>query len=90
VISGTAFDVTVTALDVYGHIAIGYLGTVTFSSGDSDPGVTLPAGYVFTAGDQGVHTFAGGFTFITTGDQTLTVTDTTDGTITTTILVTVS
>jgi hypothetical protein len=38
----------------------------------------LPADYTFTTGaggDNGVHTFSGGVTLVTLGDQTLTVTD---------------
>ena len=41
---GTAFDVTVTAQDVYGNTVTSYLGAVTFSS--SDPyGAGLPPDY---------------------------------------------
>ena len=80
--SNTPFDVTVTALDAYGHTAVGYLGTVTFGATDTDPGVLLPADYTFTADDQGVHPFVGAFVLITLGDQTLTATDTADQTIT--------
>ncbi len=76
VTSNTPFDVTVTALDVYGHTAAGYLGMVTFSTSDVDPGVVLPADYTFTAQDGGVHAFPAGIILITPGDQTLTVTDT--------------
>jgi hypothetical protein len=90
VVSNTPFDVTITAVDAYGHIAVGYLGTVTIGSSDSDPGVTLPAEYIFTSADQGVHTFVGGFSLVTVGDQTLTVTDTTVGTMNSTIPVTVT
>jgi hypothetical protein len=75
------FDVTVTALDAYGHTAVGYLGTVTFSSVDTDPGIVLPPDYTFAAGDDGVHTFVGGFTLVTLGDQTVTAVDTNDPTI---------
>lgn len=82
VTSNTPFDVTVIALDAYGHIATGYAGTVTFSSTDTDPGIVLPADYTFTAGDQGVHTFVGSVSLVTVGDQSLTVTDTADPTIT--------
>jgi hypothetical protein len=79
---GTAFDVTVTVVDAYGNTVPTYLGTVTFSSTDPDPGVLLPADYVFMAADQGTHTFAGGATLYTTGEQTLRVTDTSDSTVT--------
>jgi hypothetical protein len=79
VTAGTPFDVTVTALDAYGHIASGYTGTVTFSSSDTDPSVVLPAAYAFTANDQGTHIFVDGFTLITPGDQSLTATDSVSG-----------
>src|SRR5207253_5602741 len=36
VVPGAGFDVTVTALDPYGNIDTNYLGTITFSSSDSD------------------------------------------------------
>jgi hypothetical protein len=80
--SGTPFDATVTAVDPFGQVAVGYTGTVTFSTSDTDSGVVLPADYTFTADDGGVHTFTdtglGEITLVTPGDQTLTVTDTTD------------
>ncbi len=81
-VSGTPFDITVTALDPYGNIDTNYQGTVTFSTTDPDGGVVLPADYTFTTGDgsdNGVHTFPGGVTLVTVGDQTLTVTDTVSG-----------
>jgi hypothetical protein len=90
VTSGTPFDVTITAQDANGLTAVGYQGTVTFGSTDTDPGVVLPASYTFTAADQGVHTFVGGCTLITVGNQTLTATDTSDPTITGTATVTVN
>jgi hypothetical protein len=83
------FDVTVAALDAYGHTAVGYLGAVTFSSSDTDPGVVLPVDYTFTANDGGVHVFAGGFTLVTAGNQTLTATDTGDTMITGSAIVSV-
>jgi len=80
--SATPFDLTITALDPYGNIDTNYQGTVTFSTTDPDSGVVLPADYTFTTGvggDNGVHTFSGGVTLVTVGDQTLTVTDTVSG-----------
>lgn len=43
--------------------------------------MVLPADYTFTgeAGDNGAHTFPGGVTLATVGDQTITVTDTVSG-----------
>jgi hypothetical protein len=86
--SGTPFDVTISALDPYGNTAVNYQSTVTFSTSDTDPGVVLPTDYTFTAADAGVHTFMGGVTLITPGDQTITATDTAGG-ITRTATVTV-
>jgi WD40-like Beta Propeller Repeat len=81
-VSGTPFDITITALDAYGNIDTNYQGTVTFSTSDPDPGVVLPADYTFTTGDggdNGVHTFPGGVMLLTLGDLTLSVTDTVSG-----------
>jgi adhesin/invasin len=75
-------------------VAIGYIGTVTFSTTDPDKGVILPADYTFTADEGGVHTFTdtgrGETTLITPGDQTITATDTKDDTITGNAIVTVT
>jgi predicted outer membrane repeat protein len=79
--SGVPFDVTVTAVDPFGQAAVGYLGTVTFSTSDPDSGVVLPADYAFQLSDAGQVTFPGGVTLITPGTQTLTVADTADNTI---------
>jgi hypothetical protein len=57
VTTGTPFSITVTALDPYGNTVPSYTGTVEFFSTDAN--ATLPANYPFTAGDAGVHTFAG-------------------------------
>jgi sugar lactone lactonase YvrE len=78
-VSGTPFDITVTALDPSGNIDTSYQGTVTFSTTDPDSGVVLPADYTFTIGvgsDNGVHIFTSGVSLVTLGDQKLTVTDT--------------
>jgi hypothetical protein len=87
--SGTAFDVTVIAVDPYGNTDTNYQGTVTFTTSDTDPGVVLPTDYTFQASDAGMATFAGGATLVTLGDQTITATDTTSG-ITGTTTVTVA
>ncbi len=69
--AGTAFTVTVTALDANNHVAAGYADTVQFSSSDSAAG--LPSDYTFRAADRGVHTFS--VTLKTAGPQTVTATD---------------
>ena len=79
VTAGTPFDVTVQAVDTFGQVAFGYTGTVTFSTTDPDPGVVLPGAYPFRAGDQGTHTFSGGFTLLTPGTWTLTAADAAGG-----------
>jgi hypothetical protein len=81
-VSGTPFDITVTALDPSGNTDTNYQGAVTFSTSDPDSGVVLPVDYTFTTGDgsdNGVHAFPGGVTLLTLGDQTLTVTDKVSG-----------
>jgi hypothetical protein len=88
--SGVPFDVTVMAVDPFGQVAVGYLGTITFSSSDPDAGVVLPADYAFQLSDAGQVTFPGGVTLISPGDQTLTVIDTADKTLTGSAVVTVS
>ena len=72
-----AFTVTVTALDAYGNIAKGYLGTIHFTC--SDHRAILPSDYTFVAADAGVHTFM--VTLQSSGTQTLTATDTHTGSI---------
>ncbi len=73
---GAPFDITVTARDNYGNAATGYTGTVHFTKTDSGGGSAVPGNYTFVAGDNGVHTFAGGVTFVTGHSQTVTATDT--------------
>jgi streptogramin lyase len=80
-VSGTAFDITITALDPNGNIDTGYQGTVTFTSSDAYPGL-LPADYTFTSAEQGTHTFSGGVTFFTAGTQRLYVQDTANSSLT--------
>ena len=86
--TGSATDGTVTAYDVNGNVAIGYRGTIHFTS--TDGAATLPLNYTFTATDSGIHTFPGGFTFRTSGSQVVTATDIANATITGTRGVTVA
>jgi hypothetical protein len=77
--AGTPFNLTVTAVDVYGNVLPTFTGTVNFT--DTATGATLPAKYTFTTGsgkDNGVHTFTG-LVLNTKGLQTLTVTDSKTG-----------
>ena len=75
-------------MDPYGNTAVNYQGTVAISTSHTDPGIVLPADYTFTAADAGVHTLTAGLTLLTSGDQTITATDTSSG-ITRTVTVTV-
>jgi hypothetical protein len=72
VTAGQPFDVTVTALDPYGQVAVGYTGSVELDS--TDPAAPYLGSYAFTLADGGSYTFAG-VTLVTTGPQTLTATD---------------
>jgi hypothetical protein len=77
--AGAAQTFTVSARDLYGNVAPGYLGTVHFTS--TDPKGVLPADYTFTSAAAGQHTFSG-LALQTAGAQTLTVTDTVTATFT--------
>src|SRR5262249_51625319 len=76
--AGSAFTITVTALDVFNNPVTGYTGTVHFRSSDTAgvPLVVLPVNYHFVSGDHGVHTFISGVTLVTAGSRSVTVTDT--------------
>jgi hypothetical protein len=74
--AGSAFDITLTALDPYGNINPDYAGTVHFTTTDSDQNVVLPPDYTFQPDDQGVHIFAGQTILQTQGSQKVTATDT--------------
>jgi hypothetical protein len=76
------FTLTVTARDRFGNTATGYRGTVHFTTTDAGAGVNLPLDYLFTAADNGAHTFTNGATLMTVGTQTVTATDTINSSIT--------
>ncbi|GFE56990.1 S8 family serine peptidase [Geobacter sp. AOG1] len=78
--AGTPFTVTVTAQDSYGNTDTNYTGTVQFTSSDSGA-VILPANYHFVASDNGSHAFTN-VTLVTAGSQTVTLTDTTNSSMT--------
>jgi hypothetical protein len=86
VLHGTAFSITVTAVDAYGNVAAGYRGAVKFTT--SDGGASLPGKYTFTASDSGVHTFTG-LILRRKGKQTITITDTSNGALTGTDIINV-
>ncbi len=72
VISGVPTSFTVTAFDLYGNVAVGYTGTVAFTSTDSS--ATLPGNFPFTSTYAGTHSFTA--TLKTAGTQTIFATDT--------------
>jgi len=77
--AGTPINITVTAEDQYGNIIPEYNGTVHFTSTDPYP-ASLPSDYTYDpAVDGGSHLFT--VTFYTAGFQTLTVADTSNGSI---------
>jgi hypothetical protein len=76
---GVPFSLTITVEDAYGNIVTGYTGTIHFTSSDSL--AHLPANYTFTAGNNGAHTFTG-LVLKKAGNQTITVTDTKNNSIT--------
>ncbi len=81
--AGSSFSFTVTAQDKFGNTAVGYTGTVHFTSSDSEP--TLPADSTLS---NGVGSFSA--TLTSSGTQTITATDTTFAAITGTTGITVS
>jgi subtilisin-like proprotein convertase family protein len=81
--AGTAFTVTVTALDAYGNTATRYAGTVHFTSSDGQ--AVLPVNSTLS---NGTGTFS--VTLKTAGSQTLTAADTAGGTLTGNATVSVS
>jgi hypothetical protein len=80
VTAGVPFDLTVTVIDRFRQLAVGYSGTVAFFATDHASGVSLPAVYTFTAADAGMHTFTdtglGQTTLITPGLQIIFAQDT--------------
>ena len=71
-----AFPATLTVLDDHGERVTGYTGTVTFADSDAAAvaaGDGPPLQHTFTAADNGALSFP--LTFLTSGTQTLTVTD---------------
>lgn len=78
--AGDAENATLTAYNANYTVATNYTGTIHFTS--SDPSATLPPDYTFLPGDNGTHTFSGGFILRTQGIQTVTATDNANATVT--------
>src|SRR5262249_48314610 len=72
--AGTAFDLTVQAVDPFRQPAVGYTGTGHFRRSDAQ--AVLPGNDTFSVADAGTHTFPGAVTLKTAGRQTVTATDT--------------
>src|SRR5207237_3929491 len=79
-VAGVLHTITGTLLDAFGNVATSYRGTVHFTSTDAQ--AVLPADYVYTSTDAGVHTFS--VTLKTVGTQSITETDTVNSSITAT------
>jgi len=83
VTAGMPFSLTLTVEDAYGNVVTGYTGTVHFKSTDAT--ALLPANYTFTAADKGVHTFVG-LVLRKKGKQRITITDTLNSALTTSVV----
>src|SRR5262249_16359045 len=84
--AGVPSTFTVTAQDGYGAPAVGYVGSVQFTS--SDPQANLPGGYSFNPSDGGTQVFTA--TLHSPGDQSIIVTDPSNGSLSASAVVTVS
>jgi Tol biopolymer transport system component len=69
--AGTAHSFTVTVQDGLGATVNGYIGTIHFSSSDTQ--AALPDNYTFGIDDQGIHEFTG--ILKRAGSQSITATD---------------
>ena len=72
--AGVAFAFTVTAVDAFGNPIPNYRGRVHFTGPNG-----VPVDYTFTAADAGSHVFSA--TLAATGNQTIGVQDTLNGTL---------
>ncbi|MDZ4781568.1 MAG: right-handed parallel beta-helix repeat-containing protein [Planctomycetia bacterium] len=75
-IAGDAHPLSVSALDVYGNVVLNYVGTIAFTSGDTN--AILPAPYTFTPVDAGAKEFTAVLRN-TAQNRAIVVTDTTTG-----------
>ena len=94
VTAGGGFNVTVSAIDSYGNVFPGYVGTVAFTTNDAQGTVPLPV--TLGPGDQGVRVVPGFFLRTATASASVSVRDAnagftdTQGAITVTGLTTVT
>jgi hypothetical protein len=79
VTAGSQSTYTVTAEDASNNVVTSYTGTVHFST--TAPGATLPSNFTFTAGANGTHTFTNGVVLPTAGSWVISVTDTTNSSV---------
>jgi hypothetical protein len=75
--AGTAFSITVTALDANNNTITDFAGTVHFTS--TDGSAVLPSDYTFQSSDAGSHTFTNGVTLVIAGIQSIEADDPADG-----------
>jgi hypothetical protein len=76
VTQGVGFKITVTAVDDFGNVNPGYRGAVHLSSTDSTGGTQ---NFTFSNNDNGIHIFS--YTFNALGFQTISIVDSTNGSI---------
>ncbi|TMQ05212.1 MAG: hypothetical protein E6J91_41190 [Deltaproteobacteria bacterium] len=84
--AGTVVGLTVALRDTFGNAAKGYAGTVHVTA--TDARANLPGDVTYTAGDAGSHAFS--VSLLTTGDQTVTATDTANAGITCGLRITIN
>jgi hypothetical protein len=73
----TTDTVVISVYDAYNNISTSYVGTIHFIATDSQ--ATLPGDYTFVLGDSGTHIFSSSVKFLTSGAQTITVSDSISG-----------
>src|SRR5205823_1292546 len=86
----TPFTIRLVAQDIFNNTAKNYTGTAHFATSDAAAGVVLPANYSFQLADNGQKIFTNGVTLQTAGPQSITATDTGNGTINASVPITVT
>jgi hypothetical protein len=82
VTQNVGFSITVSAVDPFGNLVTGYRGTVHLSSTDPKAGTQ---NFTFSNNDNGVHVFS--YTFPSLGFQTLTIGDTSNSSIASSVVI---